>query len=154
MPQLLRLATISLLALRALATAPAPAPAPAPPTEETPNLSPPSPLSRRDEMSIGSSCAGSEGQWNCMTSSFQRCGSGLWSQVEQCALGTKCTPSGLTYEFHVDYADGYIGAAPPPSSSTSSAVPTANALGGGAEGLVDWWLLGGLAVLVVRIGRT
>ncbi|KAI1131767.1 hypothetical protein F5Y10DRAFT_261929 [Nemania abortiva] len=137
MSRLTRLATISLLALAAIATSPD-----LTATEDTPRT----PLSRRDdEMTAGSSCAGSEGQWNCMTSSFQRCGSGQWSDVQQCALGTKCTPSGLTYEFHVDYADGYLGAAPP---STSGAVPTA---GGDPLGLVNWWLLSGLGVLVIAL---
>ncbi|GAW20668.1 hypothetical protein ANO14919_101760 [Xylariales sp. No.14919] len=92
-------------------------------------------LTRRQEMSAGSSCDGSEGQWNCMTSSFQRCGSGQWSEVQQCALGTKCSPSGLTYEFHVDFADGYLGAAPTSGAS----------VGSGSSVLVNWLLLCGLA---------
>ncbi|KAI3323404.1 hypothetical protein HD806DRAFT_84997 [Xylariaceae sp. AK1471] len=106
-------------------------------------------LERRQQMSVGSSCTGSEGQWNCMTNSFQRCGSGLWSAAQQCAAGTQCSPSGLTYEFHVDFANGYLGAAPP----TSGGVPTAAARGGlgGGGSLVNWWLLGGLGALAVRM---
>ncbi|KAF2965140.1 hypothetical protein GQX73_g8420 [Xylaria multiplex] len=104
-------------------------------------------VSRRQAMSMsaGSSCDGSEGQWNCMTSSFQRCGSGQWSEVQQCALGTHCSPSGLTYQFHVDFADGYLGAAPQPPPTTSRAPPRG---GGGAGGgaIVKWMLLCGLAV--------
>ncbi len=52
-------------------------------------------------MSPGSGCGGSEGQWNCMTDSWQRCASGQWSVVMQCAAGTHCAPSGLTYDFEV-----------------------------------------------------
>jgi hypothetical protein len=108
-------------------------------------------LRRQDEMSVGSSCAGSEGQWNCMTDSFQRCGSEQWSAVQQCAAGTQCSPGGLTYEFHVDFAGGYLGAAPPPT--TSGGVPTSGFGGGdGGGGLVNWWLLlGGLGGLAVRL---
>ena len=52
-------------------------------------------------MSPGSGCGGSEGQWNCMTDSWQRCASGQWSVVMQCAAGTHCAPAGLTYDFAV-----------------------------------------------------
>ncbi|KAI0910550.1 hypothetical protein F4823DRAFT_561729 [Ustulina deusta] len=97
---------------------------------------------RRQEMSVGSSCDGSEGQWNCMTSSFQRCGSGQWSEVQQCALGTQCSPAGLTYEFHVDFA-GYLGAAPPPTTSGGGS-------GSGSRGApVNGWLSGGVVVIFV-----
>lgn len=61
---------------------------------------------RAGELTIGSDCAGSEGQWNCMTDSFQRCAAGLWSEVMRCADGTECTPAGLTYEFAVQYSGG------------------------------------------------
>ncbi|KAL6800236.1 hypothetical protein J3E68DRAFT_397730 [Trichoderma sp. SZMC 28012] len=37
-----------------------------------------------------------EGQWNCMTNSWQRCASGMWSAVIPCAAGTICQPFGLT----------------------------------------------------------
>ncbi|PTB54148.1 hypothetical protein M431DRAFT_88126 [Trichoderma harzianum CBS 226.95] len=37
-----------------------------------------------------------EGQWNCMTTSWQRCASGMWSAVIPCAAGTICQPFGLT----------------------------------------------------------
>ncbi len=49
----------------------------------------------------GSGCSGSEGQWNCMNNAWQRCASGQWSVVMQCAAGTHCVPSGLTYDFRV-----------------------------------------------------
>ncbi|RYC64360.1 hypothetical protein CHU98_g1843 [Xylaria longipes] len=91
--------------------------------DEIPTLHP------RQQMSTGSSCADSEGQWDCMTSSFQRCTASQWSEVQQCALSTRCSPAGLTHEFHVDYADGYLGTAPPGTS------------GGRREMLVNRWLL-------------
>ncbi|EHK17484.1 uncharacterized protein TRIVIDRAFT_43445 [Trichoderma virens Gv29-8] len=37
-----------------------------------------------------------EGQWNCMTTSWQRCASGMWSAAVPCATGTICQPFGLT----------------------------------------------------------
>lgn len=42
------------------------------------------------EMAVGSSCSTSEGEWNCMTTSFQRCASGQWSVVMNTADGTIC----------------------------------------------------------------
>ncbi|KAI0486365.1 hypothetical protein F4859DRAFT_367324 [Xylaria cf. heliscus] len=143
--QFTKILTISLLALAVLAapdhkatTAPAPA---------VVDLHPH--LDRRQEMSVGSSCEGSEGQWNCMTSSFQRCGSGHWSEVQQCALGTQCSPSGLTYQFHIDFADGYLGAAPlPPSSSPPPSMSGGVCAGGNPVG---WWLLSGLGLLALMV---
>lgn len=51
-----------------------------------------------NEMVVGSSWANSEGAWYCMTNTFQRCASGKWSTVMDCAPGTVCKPEGLTYE--------------------------------------------------------
>lgn len=65
-------------------------------------------------MVVGSSCVGSEGAWFCMSSSFQRCASGLWSAVEACALGTICEPNGLTYDMQSAF-----GVAPDPSRTTT-----------------------------------
>ncbi|KAI1815357.1 hypothetical protein GGS20DRAFT_584592 [Poronia punctata] len=97
--------------------------------------------------SAGTSCAGSEGQWNCMTDGFQRCGSGVWSVVEQCAAGTACSPGGLTYEFHVDFADGYIGAgSSPPTSGAGSSGVAVRGLRGVVEQVVGLWLLRGLVM--------
>jgi hypothetical protein len=61
-------------------------------------------LLSRDQQAPGSSCPGSEGQWNCMTTSWQRCAAGKWSVVMQCAAGTACVPAGLTYDFKVQFA--------------------------------------------------
>ena len=69
----------------------------------------------RDQQAPGSSCPGSEGQWNCMTSSWQRCAAGRWSVVMQCAAGTVCVPAGLTSDFKVQFGGQGTGA-----SSTAS----------------------------------
>lgn len=71
-----------------------------------------------DAMGVGSSCAGSEGAWFCMSSSFQRCASGQWSAVMQCAQGTVCQPEGLTYD-PVTSSSSLLS-----SSSSSSSPPT------------------------------
>ncbi|KAH8886922.1 hypothetical protein GQ53DRAFT_329455 [Thozetella sp. PMI_491] len=63
-------------------------------------------LQVRAAMTAGSSCSGSEGQWNCLTNSWQRCAAGQWSVVMQCAAGTHCTPSGLTNDFTVQADQG------------------------------------------------
>lgn len=47
-------------------------------------------LAARGEMAVGSDCSNSEGEWNCMTKSFQRCASGQWSVVMDTANGTIC----------------------------------------------------------------
>ncbi|KAK3390770.1 hypothetical protein B0H63DRAFT_466444 [Podospora didyma] len=52
--------------------------------------------------SAGSKCPGSEGQWNCMGTSWQRCAAGQWSVEMKCAAGTRCAPSGFTYDFRVE----------------------------------------------------
>lgn len=45
---------------------------------------------RAAEMPIGSPCYASEGEWNCLTTSFQRCASGQWSEITDTADGTIC----------------------------------------------------------------
>lgn len=52
----------------------------------------------------GQDCTGSEGMWNCMTNSFQRCASGRWSVVMECAAGTQCSPSGTGYQFNIGFS--------------------------------------------------
>ncbi|KAJ9131972.1 hypothetical protein NKR19_g9444 [Coniochaeta hoffmannii] len=64
-------------------------------------------MPREDHQQVpGSDCPGSEGQWNCMTTSWQRCAAGKWSVPMQCAAGTACVPAGLTYDFKVQFAGG------------------------------------------------
>jgi hypothetical protein len=55
-------------------------------------------------ISVGQDCEGSEGMWNCMTNSFQRCASGRWSEVMQCSSGTQCSPVGTGYQFNVGFS--------------------------------------------------
>ncbi|OTA99556.1 hypothetical protein M426DRAFT_325026 [Hypoxylon sp. CI-4A] len=81
-------------------------PIPIPPPTSNPNET--KALEKR-QMSAGSSCSGSEGQWNCLTNQWQRCAAGQWSEVMDCAAGTMCTPSGLTYDFAVQFANGAAG---------------------------------------------
>lgn len=45
---------------------------------------------RAAEMPVGSPCYASEGEWNCLTTSFQRCASGQWSDITDTADGTIC----------------------------------------------------------------
>ncbi|KAL6904415.1 hypothetical protein GGI43DRAFT_319558 [Trichoderma evansii] len=52
---------------------------------------------------IGQMCS-PEGQWNCMTTSYQRCASGMWSIAFPCAVGTICQPFGLTDYITIEYA--------------------------------------------------
>ncbi|KAG8675090.1 hypothetical protein FPOAC2_01134 [Fusarium poae] len=55
-------------------------------------------LIQRDEEE-GSGCS-TEGQWHCMTNSFQRCAEGHWSMKMNMAEGTKCVPAGYTDDFN------------------------------------------------------
>jgi hypothetical protein len=59
-------------------------------------------LIQRDEEE-GSGCS-TEGQWHCMTNSFQRCAGGHWSMKMAMAEGTKCVPAGYTddFEFRIE----------------------------------------------------
>jgi hypothetical protein len=58
-------------------------------------------LSARAE-AAGSECP-TEGQWNCMTTSWQRCASGVWSLEMAMAQGTRCSPAGFTDDFHIEH---------------------------------------------------
>ena len=79
-------------------------------------------VTRGDEMEVGSSCHGTEGEWNCMNTAFQRCASGQWSMVLDTAYGTVCEPEGFTYEFQPAFASWY-----PPADTTETIVCTATA---------------------------
>ena len=74
---------------------------------------------------VGGECS-NEGQWNCMTHTWQRCASGRWSVIMDCAAGTICTPAGLTNDFRVEH-DGSVnggtttsGGNPGPGTSSGS----------------------------------
>ena len=54
----------------------------------------------------GSPCPSSEGLWNCLTHSWQRCANGAWSIGIPCAEGTICAPAGLTYDLRIAHEDG------------------------------------------------
>ncbi|KAI1117886.1 hypothetical protein F5Y14DRAFT_402317 [Nemania sp. NC0429] len=108
------------------------------------------------EITAGSSCDGSEGLWNCMTSSFQRCASGQWSEVRQCAPSTRCSPIGLTYDFRVDFVNGYPGDTPTPTSLTPPPTTTSRGASVGSrprsrDALASWWLLGIFATMYVLL---
>ncbi|PHH52699.1 hypothetical protein CFIMG_008365RA00001 [Ceratocystis fimbriata CBS 114723] len=47
-----------------------------------------------------------EGLWNCMTTSFQRCTSGAWSEPVAMAPGTECYPTGVTVDFQIGFSNG------------------------------------------------
>ncbi|PKS11819.1 hypothetical protein jhhlp_001112 [Lomentospora prolificans] len=85
------------------------------------DMSSPSPRELRPRQAAGSGCEGSEGQWNCMTDSWQRCADGIWSIEMPCSDGTICSPAGLTYDFEIlhseDQGDG-SGGRPPASGGT------------------------------------
>ncbi|KAL2758906.1 hypothetical protein ACRALDRAFT_2058149 [Sodiomyces alcalophilus JCM 7366] len=57
----------------------------------------------------GAPCPDEEGQWNCLTTGWQRCAAGHWSPVMDMAEGSACEPSGLTYDIQVLH-DGDSGA--------------------------------------------
>ncbi|XP_044724733.1 uncharacterized protein HRG_02629 [Hirsutella rhossiliensis] len=63
-------------------------------------------LARRAEAE-GSSCS-PEGQWNCITNTWQRCAGGRWSVVMDSAAGTVCRPAGQTSDFRIEH-DGNAG---------------------------------------------
>lgn len=53
----------------------------------------------------GSSCT-AEGQWNCLTTCWQRCASSVWSQPMALSSGTSCAPVGLTYSLQIVNSNG------------------------------------------------
>ena len=72
------------------------------PSVELPDIEAPADNSEQDGSGSGSSGSGgyevgtecaTVGSWNCVDGkSFQRCGSGVWSAVQQLSAGTECTP--------------------------------------------------------------
>ncbi|KAI6299751.1 hypothetical protein MCOR34_009136 [Pyricularia oryzae] len=111
------------------------------------------------QQSVGSTCDGSEGQWNCMTTSWQRCAAGRWSVVVDMADGTNCHPGGLTWDFAIEDRRGQ-GGGNGGGRATSSAFPGSGwglrgGIGGGGGGggkysLGEWSLVvfGGLGLVV------
>ncbi|KAI2633638.1 hypothetical protein GGS26DRAFT_54785 [Hypomontagnella submonticulosa] len=115
------------------------------PEVDNPNNNHEHTIIEKRQMSAGSSCEGSEGQWNCLTNQWQRCASGQWSVVMDCAAGTMCTPSGLTYDFAVQFANGAAGGA---ATSASSAGP-----GTGSVYWILFGILGGVGVINAMAAR-
>ncbi|TLS25889.1 hypothetical protein PpBr36_07880 [Pyricularia pennisetigena] len=117
------------------------------------------PRQQRQQQSVGSTCDGSEGQWNCMTTSWQRCAAGRWSVVVDAADGTTCHPGGLTWDFAIEDGRGQ-GGGNGGGRATSSAFPgpgwgLKGGIGGGGGGggrhsLGEWSLVlfGGLGLVV------
>lgn len=60
----------------------------------------------------GTACT-AEGEWNCLTTCWQRCASGRWSDTMALAPGTVCMPAGLSYDMQV------VGDGPESASSES-----------------------------------
>ncbi|KAK0662033.1 hypothetical protein QBC41DRAFT_368394 [Cercophora samala] len=73
-----------------------------------------------------------EGQWNCMLTSWQRCGSGIWSAVMPTAKGTQCAPGGIAAELKTVNAPEY------PPSTDSNPNPDQPQLPG-PQGNTDGW---------------
>lgn len=96
----------------------------------------------------GSSCAGLEGQWNCLGSSWQRCASGRWSVVMQCAAGTICVPQGQTYDFKVQST--LTGSGSSGQFATAGAAPS-KAMGLGRTGDDGWAMLAVPVGVLVRV---
>lgn len=94
------------------------------------------------EMKVGSPCYGLEGEWNCMTTTFQRCASGQWSVVMGTAYGTVCEPVGFTYDFQPAFASWFP---PADTTQTITCVATATATGGpdGVDRIGYFWRTNG-----------
>lgn len=91
----------------------------------------------RQQQSAGSSCS-DEGQWNCMTSSWQRCAAGRWSVVMQCARGTTCRPAGLAREMRIQHDGSVSSNGGPPTTSRGARSSWVSRMGM----LGWWWVLG------------
>ncbi|KAI0966771.1 hypothetical protein F4678DRAFT_448091 [Xylaria arbuscula] len=140
--------TVSALATQAAETAATAAV----PTDPDPDLGT-THMNTCQEITPGSSCAGSEGLWNCMGNAFQRCGSGQWGVVQSCALGTRCEPVGLTFQFHVDFADGGTTSPSPspPLPTTTTTAATSSAERNGVQRRGGLWILCGLGTVFVFV---
>lgn len=92
------------------------------------------------EQSAGAACS-DEGQWNCMTSSWQRCAAGRWSVTMPCAKGTTCYPAGLTHDFRIQHDGSVNGGGGSPTTSVAGSVATWRWVSmAGILGLVArWW---------------
>ncbi|KAK4663513.1 hypothetical protein QC763_609045 [Podospora pseudopauciseta] len=83
-----------------------------------------------------------EGQWNCMLTSWQRCGSGIWSAVMPTAKGTQCAPGGIAHELKTVLAPDYPPSAKPNPDQPQLPRPQGNT-DGWAQGLPPRYSEGG-----------
>ncbi|KAM3513850.1 hypothetical protein MY11210_002478 [Beauveria gryllotalpidicola] len=92
------------------------------------------------QQSAGSPCSSDEGQWNCMTSSWQRCAAGRWSVVMQCARGTTCHPAGLAREMRIQHDGSVTSNGGPPTTSRGARSSWVSRM---EMGMLGWcWVLG------------
>ena len=90
-------------------TSAAPAPSAAPSDAPTPVFPP--------VMPPGSACPdGDNGEWNCLSTCWQRCAAGLWSDTMALAPGTQCIPLGLSFDLQIVHASA--------PALTSTSVPS------------------------------
>lgn len=71
----------------------------------------------------GSVCT-DEGEWNCLTTCWQRCASGVWSDTMALAEGSVCAPAGLSYSMTLSSASEHSSASEDISLSTIMAATT------------------------------
>lgn len=79
----------------------------------------------------GSDCTGSENLFNCLTTSWQQCASGIWS-TEITNLdenGLICSPVGLTYNMDIVYENG-TGPTGPSGVGSTGSTNTSTTVGG------------------------
>ncbi|EPE03832.1 extracellular protein [Ophiostoma piceae UAMH 11346] len=56
-------------------------------------------------MAPGSACPeGDNGEWNCLSTCWQRCAAGFWSNTMALAPGTQCIPLGLSFDLQIVHA--------------------------------------------------
>lgn len=120
------------MALTALATFP-------PDTSDLPSLAIdetthndlPLPLIRAaiDAFPVGTACT-NEGDWNCLTTAYQRCAEGVWTLAQPLAAGIECSPVGFSHNSSSEgppvFSIGPIGggSAPTPSATESGSAPS------------------------------
>lgn len=112
---------------------------------------------RQNPMRVGSSCPSLESEWNCLTTSFQRCASGQWSAVLDTAYGTVCEPEGFTYDFQPAFASWFpSGDTTQTIVCTETATPTSDPTGATSTGSSGAPMAGeaasGSAILAMVVG--
>lgn len=80
-----------------------------------------------------------------MTTSWQRCASGVWSVEMQVAAGTRCAPSGFTEDFRIEQ-DGTV------NGEGGTGDGGGGGVGNGPQRSVSRTLVVGLGVLWLCLG--